>query len=107
MNIANLPTIHDLRKAGQKVRISHFRHVIRADDKRDGAFFCRVTKEDKKNRRYNSILAKGGITQIWLTKQDGRSFMAESRCSEQDAFNRRLGIRIALGRLAKQGAFAD
>lgn len=98
----NLPSIHDLRKAGHKIRISHYRYILVPVT----SCLTRVTKKDKKGGVYptNSILAKGGRTEIEFTPKDGSTTqVVESCCNPKDQFNRRLGIRICLGRLRKNG----
>lgn len=98
-----VPSIVDLRRAGYKVRVSHFRNVYSP--------YCyipsleRVTKIGKKNRVFFYILEHGGETHIELTNRDGKTFTAMARCSDKDAFNRKVGNNICLERLAKQGAF--
>lgn len=103
-SVIDLPSIVDLRRLGYKVRVSHFRNVV---DREFGLipFLDRVTKVDKKNGIFAKIFERGGKTEIELTNRDGKTFNAVARCSEKDAFNRRLGNHICLARLAKQGAF--
>lgn len=98
----NVPTIHELRKLGNKVRITHFRNVI-VKDTIAYTDFVRVTKEDKKARKYSHIYSHGGETNIELTTPANQTFTSKAHCSDADPFNRRLGIRICLGRLQKQG----
>ena len=101
-NTDSVPSIVDLRRLGYKVRVSHFRNVLYKNATVD---CTRVTKEDKKAREFANIFERGGETQIELTNRDGETFNAVAKCSNKDAFNRRLGNHICLARLAKQGAF--
>lgn len=101
-NTNSIPSVCELRRAGYKVRVSHFRNVVYGNSL---WAFERVTKVDKKRGVFAKILEHGGETQVEVTNRDGKTFNAVARCSNQDAFNRRLGNHICLARLAKQGAF--
>ncbi len=41
---------------------------------------------------------KGGKTEITITFPDGSETIGVAECSKEDAFNRKLGVKIALGR---------
>lgn len=102
-NTDSVPSIVDLRRSGYKVRVSHFRNTLCAGY----VALERITKIGKKNKDYfgSFILEHGGETQIELTNRDGVTFNAVARCSNRDAFNRKLGNHICLARLKKMGAF--
>lgn len=103
-NNDSVPSICDLRRAGYKVRVSHFRNIP-VGQLFDSVSLMRVTKIDKKKRMFENILEHGGETQIEITNRDGKTFNAVAQCSNKDAFNRKLGNHICLARLKKQGAF--
>lgn len=67
--------VEELRKSGYKVRVKHFRR-----ENSDG------------------IVSRGGKTVVEVTAPDGTTFVGMSRCSRKENFNKRLGVRIALGR---------
>lgn len=77
-------TVQELRKAGYKVRVLHFRDRI------------------FKNRMDSSINGyespKGGFTKIIIDSPDGRHYEGEAWCSPKDNYSKKLGVRIALGR---------
>jgi hypothetical protein len=69
-------TVHELRKHGFKVKVNH----------------------------YKTVSGMGGATTIDI---DGGPFSrppvtGTALCNHQDRFNRRLGVRIALGRALKK-----
>jgi hypothetical protein len=99
-----MKTIHQLRKEGIKVRVSHMRFARPFDS--DSLRFINVTKAAKKEKMFQYIDPKGGCTTIDITNKLGADFTAQANCSDLDRFDRKLGIRICLGRLEKQGAFA-
>ena len=72
----NTPTIHQLRRAGWKVRVIHG-----------------VTDE--------SNLLSDRFTRIELTSPEGKDATGITYCSKEDQWNRKLGNRIALGRALK------
>jgi hypothetical protein len=74
-----LPIVEALRKGGFKVRVRH-------------------------SRRMNptGINPRGGKTVVNLTTPNGIELEGVAVCSRKENFNKRLGVRIALGRaLAK------
>lgn len=77
--------VHDLRKAGYKVRVLHFR-----------------VHDD---RVLGDVHPKGGETVIQITTPDGMNLEGRARCSEKELYNKRVGVQVALGRaLFKQCA---
>lgn len=112
-------TIESLRKSGHKVRVTHYRAAMttvnyltelvnqrrmKARDASDAlvSSLRRVTKQGKKAREYDELSHMGGKTIIEVTK-DGVTHKAEAQCSIKDAFNRKLGNKICLARLAAKG----
>lgn len=87
----NQITVHALRKAGFKLRVTH-----------------RRPKKNEMNRLYTygevaideyyQFSPKGGSTTVELRKPDGTEIRAEAVCSKKDAFNRKQGLQIALER---------
>jgi hypothetical protein len=86
-NSRNIPTIHQLRRAGWKVRVIH-------------GF-------TNHNLPYGPVSSKNQeplserFTRIELTSPDGNDSTGIAYCSKQDQWNRKLGNRIALGRALK------
>ena len=71
-------TIEDLRRAGYKIRVHHHRKL-----------------------NTEGINARGGKTVVEVTTPDGTTLVGMSRCSRRENFNKRMGVRIALGRAMK------
>lgn len=69
-------TVSQLRKFGYKVAVRHYRNF---NDK------C-------------VILPKGGMTEIIIDSPHGEHFEGCAVCSSVDNYNKKLGVRIALGR---------
>jgi hypothetical protein len=96
-----IPSIHELRKQGYKVRVTHHRYVSHDPDFHY-VQLVRLTKEDKKLRKYTHILPKGGYTNLEVTaefKTDKPTHSTNAICSSQDAFNRKFGLQLCLNRL--------
>ena len=74
-NNMDYATVEGLRASGYKVRVMH-------------------------TRRPNSegLNARGGKTVVEVTTPDGTTLVGVSRCSRKENFNKKLGVRIALGR---------
>lgn len=74
-----LNKIAELKSAGYKVEIRHFREYSEEGE----------------------LCPKGGETSVTIVGRDGSYKSASARCSETEPFCKSLGIRIALGRLLK------
>lgn len=72
-------TVESLRGMGWKVRVLHHRKYT-----------------------LNGINARGGKTVVEITLPDGREVVGSSRCSRRENFDKRLGVRVALGRALSQ-----
>jgi hypothetical protein len=79
-------TVEDIRKAGSKVRVMHWRMDSKG----------KLRPVNQFEGEQPSL--KGGKTRIEITTNDGKELAGEAICSTKDSFNRRLGISIALGR---------
>lgn len=76
INTNNTPTIHQLRRAGWKVRVIHG-----------------ITDEEN--------ILSDRFTRIELTSPEQKDAVGTAFCSRKDQWNRKLGNRIALGRALK------
>ena len=72
----HISTVDDLRHLGYKVRVMHFRE-------RD---------------QYGHYKTKGGKTIVTITDNNGHTSQGTARCSNSDGFNKKLGVKIAIGR---------
>lgn len=84
-------TVHELRKRGFKIRVQHNR--------------CFEYRKKGVGREFAAKpLSKGGATEVLITrpKQDAISAIGIAECSPNDNFDRKRGVRIALGRALKQ-----
>lgn len=70
--------VERLRKSGFKVRVKHYRLM-----------------------NLDGIKARGGKTVVEVTTPEGETLVGMARCSRNENFNKRLGVRIALGRAFK------
>jgi hypothetical protein len=92
MKINENTTIHDLRRAGAKIRVVHYRR-LRGDTEN---WHPVSSLKNKTN-----LSSKGGITEMQVTLPDGRDYSITAKCADVDSFNRKIGIKICLGRLSK------
>lgn len=76
-------TVKQLRNMGYKVRVLHYREYIE-------------TQSFGGIREYLS--PKGGSTQVIIDSPNGEHFIGEAICSKKENYNKKLGVRIALGR---------
>lgn len=82
LNSRNIPTIHQLRRAGWKVRVIHG-----------------LTQERYMGQEIVNFSDR--FTKIEITSPDKKDASGIAFCSKQDQWNRKLGNRIALGRALK------
>ena len=71
-------TVQNLRKNGYKVRVLHHRVF---DNRVLGCFY-----------------PKGGETVIQITTPDGQELEGRAKCSRKDLYNKKLGVKVAIGR---------
>jgi hypothetical protein len=81
------PTIHQLRRAGWKVRVIH-------GFTNNNLPFAPVSAKNKQP-------LSDRFTRIELTSPEGKDCTGIAYCSKEDQWNRKLGNRIALGRALK------
>ena len=91
-NIQN-QTVEQLRKSGNKVRVHHYRHIREGDN----GLTRFVPLCDIQN--FTKVHPKGGLTKVSITTPEGKHFEGKAGCVMTDAFNYKLGVRIALGKL--------
>lgn len=105
MNIQLIPnqSVASLRNAGYKVKVMHERWAMYENsDGRDDEILLMPEYEI---RHFGIVfMPKGGKTTV-IVKMYGSLAMKEKQyrgvalCSDLDSFNRKLGVKIALGRL--------
>lgn len=83
----NMNTVKEFRQAGYKVRVIH---------KRETVLYRRGFSQTRR------ISEKGGETILQLRTPSGEEFEASAKCSKLDNYNKKIGVRIALGRIRKQ-----
>lgn len=78
-----MTTVKSLRQSGWKVKVLHHR----IDD----------------NRILGEIYPKGGKTEIIIDSPVGEHFEGVAVCSDKDLYNKKMGVKIALGRALFNG----
>ena len=89
-------TVASLRRNAFKVKVEHQRFFTGLSERDNGQLKPEylIRKEGLK------FLPKGGKTTVYVTRiSDGTNFIGEAVCSNKDAFNRKIGVAISLGRL--------
>ena len=71
-------SVKQLRQSGNKVRVFHIR-----------------------NMKEGIVDPRGGLTKIEVTLSDGTNLIGEALCSVKDNYNKKTGVKIALGRALK------
>jgi len=91
--------IHNLRLAGFKVNINHRRRYFDKANKR----YVFLTDYEKSLSPLVGVPPeqKGGRTEIKLIDVDGKEVYAVAECSKKEAYNKKTGVQIAVGRALK------
>ena len=86
-------TIQQLRNSGYKVRVLHNRLY-------NGYYKWQVGSKPNGDHGYGPIDpdTKGGSTQIVIDSPSGEHYEGLAICSKKENYNKKLGVRIALGR---------
>jgi hypothetical protein len=86
-------TVQQLRNSGYKVRVLHNRLY-------NGYYKWQVGSKTAEGYGYGPIDpdTKGGSTQIIIDGPSGDHYDGLAICSKKENYNKKLGVRIALGR---------
>lgn len=68
-------TIQQLRRQGYKIRVLHYRRET-----------------------FDGFRPKGGFTHVIIDTPTGEHFEGRAKCSDNENYNKKLGVRIAMGR---------
>ena len=94
-----MATVHSLRNSGHKVRVNHNRRYFDPVNKR-WAFLTKHDRSISELPDYIVVDVAGVYTEIAVTPKDSETtFTALSECSKKDAYNRKRGVSIAIGRI--------
>lgn len=85
-------TVQQLRNMGYKVRVLHNRLYNGYHKWQVGA------KDSAKNYGPLDPDSKGGSTQVIIDSPNGEHFQGLAMCSKKENYNKKMGVRIALGR---------
>lgn len=95
-----MSTIKELRQAGNKVRVTHYRCIYMPYERALEMMPQRVIKEMVGGENFGKyITPNGGMVTVEVTAPDGKEYKAEAKCSLKDNYDKKLGVKIALGRL--------
>lgn len=95
----NIPTVADLRRSGFKVRVSHNRYF---KSNFMGGFKIRLSPYTRFTENRQGVLPKGGETTVEITDPNGVTVFGTSVCRPDEAFVKRLGLSVSIGRALKQ-----
>lgn len=90
--------IAQLKARGFKIRVRHYRHVIRKDGAQ--AEYELFTRQNRDQFSYVSSL--GGYTEVDVTFPDETTITGVAVCSAKDSYCRRLGAYLAFQRAVRQ-----
>lgn len=89
-----LKSIYQLRKENYKVRVCHSRYIQTCSGT---AYELKPLRDVPGPERF----PRGGMTVVEITTPKGNNYSAVAKCNLVDAFDRKKGVKIALGRIEK------
>ena len=98
------PTVHQLRLSGKKVKITHLRRYSKYDERTGKKKTLILCYEDHRDNFPTFFLeARGGQTRLALSNsdEDPNPITVVAECSNDEAYNRKTGVQVALGRALK------
>lgn len=98
------PTVHQLRLSGKKVKITHLRRYSKFDERTGKKKTLLLSFEDHRDNHPSFFLeARGGETKLALSnsEDDPNPITVVAECSINEAYNRKTGVQVALGRAVK------
>lgn len=90
-------TIYGLRKAGNDVKVTHVRYATMKD-------VAVPVPVPSYLRKFVDFTARGGATHIVITTATGETVAVSSVCHEDDSFDYKLGVKIALDQISDEEA---
>ena len=97
-------TVHQLRLSGKKVKITHLRRYSRYDGRTGKKKTFLLSYEEHRDQYSTFFLeARGGLTKLTLSNgdDDPNPISVEAECSSSEAYNRKTGVEVAVGRALK------
>lgn len=83
-NLNKILTVQRLRQAGYMVRVYHYRRSVQDP-------FGKPT-----------VLPNGGYTVVTVKTPEGITYTERADCSNQDQYNKKIGVQICIGRMFKK-----
>lgn len=96
-----VPTVHELRSKGWKVKVGHHRNLHRYNPqtgKKTGRYNVILSEWKNENRDF-FLSANGGKTTVSIKLPDSDTeYLGEVYCSEQERYNKSIGLKKAIAR---------
>jgi hypothetical protein len=96
-----IPSVKELRKAGNKIRIQHFRYIGHAGGEGLIVGNCYPEKTIRANNNGTGAMymsPRGGVTVMEFTPVGGNPIETKAFCCNSDNFNRKVGVLKCLAR---------
>lgn len=87
----NIISIESLKRDGFKVYVRHYRRYRRYEG---GKIHFDLLPNSVADVKYS--LPTGGKIELAIVDPDGNEFLGVSKCNSYDAFNKKIGVQLAL-----------
>ena len=94
-------TVQQLREQGNKVRVIHYRYPEPPTDNKSVFELPELVPQRVARERHIPLSPRGGHTEVYITTSSNEQFSGIARCNPQDQFNRKIALKIAIGRALK------
>ena len=97
-----VPTVHELRSKGWKVKVGHHRNLHKYNPqtgKKSGRYYVILSEWKNDNVGNYFLSANGGKTTVSIKLPDSDTeYLGEVYCSEQERYNKSIGLKKAIAR---------
>lgn len=91
MSVKSIVSVNGLQQLGYSVKVRHLRRYRRYEG---GKIHFDLLPNSVADVRY--ALPNGGKVEVAVIDPEGNEFVGVSKCNSYDAFNKKLGVQLAL-----------
>jgi hypothetical protein len=91
MSVKSIVSVNGLQQLGYSVKVRHYRRYRRYEG---GKIHFDLLPNSIADPKYS--LPTGGKIEIAVIDKDGNEFPGISRCKDNEVFNKKLGVQLAL-----------
>lgn len=97
-----IPTVEEFRKVGYKIKVEHCRRYLVSEQNvitRKISYYTVYVPLWEELPGFSQLLPKGGITKVTVITPDNFEFNHESKCRNDENYNKKVGVNICLEKI--------